>query len=60
MKAICEYCGYENYFDTEEDTHRVYCLHCGHYVEMYKIAEKYGVSYACVWDLIRGRSWATR
>lgn len=31
---ICEYCGYEDYFDIEEDTGRIYCIHCGHYVEI--------------------------
>ena len=34
MKAVCEYCGYQDYFDIEEDTNKVYCLHCGHYAEI--------------------------
>lgn len=34
MGLICEYCGYEDYFEHEEDTDRLYCLHCGHYLEI--------------------------
>jgi DNA-directed RNA polymerase subunit RPC12/RpoP len=34
MDMVCEYCGYRNYFDIEEDTNKIYCLHCGHYVEI--------------------------
>jgi transcription initiation factor TFIIIB Brf1 subunit/transcription initiation factor TFIIB len=30
----CEYCGYQDYFDEEEDTGKLYCLYCGHYVDI--------------------------
>ncbi len=32
MKTICEYCGYEDNFEYEEDTGKLYCLYCGSYV----------------------------
>ena len=31
---ICEYCGAVDYFEVEEDTARLYCIECGHYVEI--------------------------
>lgn len=40
MKAVCEYCGYADYFDIEEDTNKVYCIHCGHYVEINIMVEE--------------------
>lgn len=29
----CHYCGYDNYFDIEEDTGRLYCPYCGTYLD---------------------------
>lgn len=34
MDMVCEYCGQHGFFDVEEDTGRLYCLECGHYVEI--------------------------
>lgn len=38
-EIICQYCGTEGEFETEEDTGKVYCVFCGHYtgavVELY-------------------------
>jgi DNA-directed RNA polymerase subunit RPC12/RpoP len=33
MDIICMKCGYTNYVEQEEDTGRLYCVHCGYYVE---------------------------
>ena len=32
----CKFCGYENYFETEEDTGRTYCVYCGHYISIHE------------------------
>ena len=34
MGLVCEYCGSEGLFEEEEDTGRLYCLQCGHYLEI--------------------------
>jgi len=34
MGLVCEYCGQEGLFEEEEDTGRLYCLQCGHYLEI--------------------------
>lgn len=27
----CLHCGYEDYFEVEEETDKLYCLYCGYY-----------------------------
>jgi transcription elongation factor Elf1 len=34
MKTICGYCGYEDTVEVEEDTGKLYCIVCGHYVDI--------------------------
>lgn len=35
----CKFCGYENYFETEADTNKTYCVYCGHYLSIHECPE---------------------